>query len=152
MTATIRDARDEDLPKIIAMLADDPLGAERENPKDPPAVTYLVAFGDILADPRNTQTVAELNGEVVGTLQITFIPSISRRGGERGQVEGVRVAREHRGKGIGKILLEDAIERCKERGCVLVQLTTDKSREDALPFYEGLGFTASHEGMKLSIA
>lgn len=152
----IRDARREDLPRIIAMLADDLLaddllGAAREDPEGPPAATYVVALDDILSDPRNAQIVAELDGEVVGTMQITFIPNLSRSGAERGQLEGVRVARPHRAQGIGRVLLKEAIRRCQEQGCQLIQLTTDKTRGEAVSYYESLGFVASHVGLKLPI-
>jgi GNAT superfamily N-acetyltransferase len=95
--------------------------------------------------------VAEEEGRVVATLQRTFVPSLTHRGGERAQVEGVRVAASHRGRGTGRSLLGWVVERARERGCRMVQLTTDKRRPDALRFYESLGFEATHEGMKLRL-
>lgn len=147
----IRRARRADLPAIIAMLADDPLGATREVVTDPPHAAYGAAFEMINIDPNQLLIVADRAGTVVGCLQITFIPGLSRLGQWRGQIESVRVAAEGRGAGIGRLLLEWSIRECRRRQCGLVQLTSDKSRTDALRFYEQLGFVASHEGLKLSL-
>jgi GNAT superfamily N-acetyltransferase len=144
---TIRKARTEDVPAIVAMLADDPLGAARERPGDP---RYAAAFAELDADPRQLLAVAEAGGEVIGTLQLTFIPGLSRRGATRALIEAVRVRSDQRGGGLGQRLVEWAIEQAKQRGCALVQLTTDASRTDAHRFYARLGFTASHVGMKLT--
>jgi GNAT superfamily N-acetyltransferase len=144
---TIRKARAEDVPAIVAMLADDPLGAARERPGDP---RYAAAFAELDADPRQLLAVAEAGGEVIGTLQLTFIPGLSRRGATRALIEAVRVRSDQRGGGLGQRLVEWAIEQAKQRGCALVQLTTDASRTDAHRFYARLGFTASHVGMKLT--
>ena len=116
------------------MLADDALGAKRE------------------ADPNNELVVGELDGTAVAVLQLTFIPNISRRGSWRAQIEGVRVDSSLRSSGVGRSLIAWAIERARNRGCSLVQLTSDKSRSDAIRFYESLGFVASHEGMKLELS
>ena len=145
---TIRRARAEDVPDIVAMLADDPLGATRERPGDP---RYAAAFADLDADPRQLLAVADAGGEVVGTLQLTFIPGLSRRGSTRALIEAVRVRSDQRGGGLGQRLVGWAIEQARQRGCALVQLTTDASRTDAHRFYTRLGFTASHVGMKLTI-
>ena len=145
-TLVIRPATLDDVPTIVAMLADDPLGARRESPGDP---AYEKAFAVIDADPHQYLAVAEVGGEVVGTLQLTFIPGLSRRGATRALIEAVRVRADHRGAGLGKRLAEWAIEESRARGAALVQLTTDASRTDAHRFYERLGFTASHVGMKL---
>jgi GNAT superfamily N-acetyltransferase len=146
-----RDAERSDLPQIIALLADDALGRQREIPGAIPAPCYLAALEAIAADA-NQQLVVAVEGDVVvGTLQITFIPGLSRQGAWRGQIESVRVASDRRGSGLGHRLFEWAIERCRARGCSLVQLTTDKSRPDAHRFYEQLGFESSHLGYKLSL-
>ena len=147
----VRDARAEDLPAVVALYADDELGAGREEPGEPLAEQYVEAFAAITSDPRTRLVVAEVDGEVVGTLQLTFLPHLVRRGGERAQVEAVRVASSHRGSGLGRELLTWAVEQARARGCVLVQLTTDASRPDAHRFYESLGFTASHVGFKLPL-
>lgn len=136
---------------MVRLLRDDPLGAEREaaegNGHDP----YLRAFEAIEADPRHALVVAEHEGKVVGTLQLSFIPCMTFRGGERAQLEGVRVDSSMRGGGIGRQMVEWAIEQARGRGCHLVQLTTNKRRADAHRFYETLGFRATHEGMKLEL-
>jgi ribosomal protein S18 acetylase RimI-like enzyme len=146
-----RKARRTDLPFIVAMLADDPLGATRERLENPLPVEYTLAFDAIETDPNIELMVACLDEAVVGVLQLTFIPAISRLGAWRALIEGVRVAREHRAAGIGTQMLNKAIDRARERNCQMVQLTTDKSRADAKRFYEKLGFIASHEGMKLHL-
>jgi ribosomal protein S18 acetylase RimI-like enzyme len=148
---TFRDAETADLPAIIAMLADDALGATREIVEDPPAQCYREAFDAIARDPNQLLLVAENSGHIVGCLQLSFIPGLSRQGAWRGQAESVRIASDQRGSGLGRRMIEHAVALCRERGCSLVQLTTDKSRTDAKRFYEGLGFVASHEGMKLGL-
>ena len=154
-----RRARREDLPEIVRMLADDFLGAERERYENPLPESYLRAFEEIEADKNNELIVAELpaaagdsdNGEIVGALQITFTPSISFQGGKRATVESVRTDAKHRGQGLGKKLMEWAIERARQEDCVFVQLTTNSERTDAHRFYENLGFKGSHLGMKLRL-
>jgi 8-oxo-dGTP pyrophosphatase MutT (NUDIX family)/GNAT superfamily N-acetyltransferase len=146
---TVRRARGVDVPAIVALLADDPLGAAREDSGD--LAAYQRAFAAIDADPAHLLVVAEHGGAVVGTLQLTFIPGLSRGGSLRAQVEAVRVARAHRGEGLGRSLLDWAIEESRRRGCSLVQLTTDRQRTEAQQFYERLGFTPSHAGMKLAL-
>jgi GNAT superfamily N-acetyltransferase len=148
---TFRDARRSDLEVIVGLLADDTLGSTREALLDPLPSSYILAFEDIERDPRNELLVAEDAGTVVGVLQLTYIPGLTYQGGERAQIEGVRVAASHRGRGVGREMIEWAIERARTRGCRLVQLTTDKRRADAHRFYESLGFVASHEGMKLRL-
>jgi GNAT superfamily N-acetyltransferase len=146
----IRPARREDLPRIVELLADDDLGRGREHPTEDLSL-YAEAFLDIDEDPRNELIVVEAAGEVIATLQLTFIPSLTHTGGERAQVEGVRVAAGSRSTGVGRQLLEWAISRAERRGCKTVQLTTDKRRAVARRFYEALGFGATHEGMKLKL-
>jgi GNAT superfamily N-acetyltransferase len=142
----IRRAVAADVPTIVAMLADDPLGATRERPGDP---AYAAAFDEIDADPRQVLAVAVDGAEVIGTLQLTFIPGLSRVGSTRALIEAVRVRSDQRGKGLGGDLVRWAIDTARERGAALVQLTTDATRKDAHRFYERLGFAATHVGMKL---
>ena len=147
----IREARMADLPRVVEMLADDKLGAEREWVSDPLRDSYYDAFASIDSDRNNQVVVAEQEGKLVGTLQLTFIPCLTYQGGWRALIESMRVDSEVRGEGLGKKLVTWAIDAARERHCHLVQLTTDKQREDARLFYEGLGFVASHEGMKLRL-
>lgn len=140
-----------DVPAIVALLADDVLGAKREHVDGADLGPYFSAFEEIAADPNQFLCVARLGGEVVGTLQLTFIPGLSRGGAKRGQVEAVRVAASQRGQGMGEKLITWAVEKCRERGCSLVQLTTDKRRDAAHRFYERLGFRGSHTGFKLEL-
>lgn len=140
-----------DLSSIVRMLADDELGSQREQYEDPLPESYIRAFEQIDNDPNHELIVAELDGEVVGTLQLMFLPSISFQGGLRAQVESVRVDTNLRSKGIGSKLMKWTIERAKARRAHVVQLTTHRSREDAHRFYERLGFSGSHLGMKLSL-
>ena len=148
----IRSATYNDLSQIIEMLANDLLGKQREQFTTPLPKFYEQAFNAIDKDPNNELIVAQKNNDVVGVLQLTFIPSLTYKGGWRLLVEGVRVDSGFRGCGIGKKLFCYAIERAKQKKCVMVQLTTDKSRIDAYRFYEGLGFKATHEGMKLHLS
>ena len=143
-----RRAEAADLPAIVGLLADDVLGAGREAPGDP---AYAAAFAAIAADTNQLLAVADQEGRIVGCLQLSFVPGLSRRGMWRGQIESVRIAADQRGSGLGRRMFEWAIAQCRERGCGLVQLTTDKARPQARRFYESLGFTASHEGMKLGL-
>jgi GNAT superfamily N-acetyltransferase len=146
-----REARRADVPVIVSLLAADPLGAGRETVGEDVDEAYWRAFEAIDADPRNALIVADLDGEVLGTMQLTFIPGLSRRGAERAQIEGVRVRADHRGTGLGRQMIEWAIDQARERGCALVQLTTDKNRTDAHRFYASLGFRVTHEGLKLTL-
>ncbi|HTW51086.1 MAG TPA: GNAT family N-acetyltransferase [Stellaceae bacterium] len=146
---TIRSANRADVPAIIALLADDPLGASRETPDDLSA--YLAAFDDIVVQVGNGVLVAQRDGVIVGCLQLTIIPGLARRGAKRGQIEGVRVATASRGLGIGERLIRHAIETTRTAGCALLQLTSDNSRADAHRFYARLGFVASHAGFKLML-
>lgn len=148
---TFREATRDDLPTLVALLVDDPLGARRERYELPLPASYERAFETIQSDPHNQLLLAEQHGTLAGMLQLTFIPYLTYQGGWRAQIEGVRVARTARGQGIGGQLVQEAIRRAEEKGCHLVQLTTDKTRPDALRFYQGLGFEATHEGMKLHL-
>lgn len=157
MTATqptclnFRAAVHDDLQAIINLIADDGLGRGREITSGKIADEYEAAFAAIDADSNQLLAVVESNGTVVGCMQISFIPGLSRRGAWRGQIESVRVTTSLRGRGIGKAFFEWAIGQCRSRGCRLVQLTTDRQRPEALRFYERLGFVASHNGMKLQL-
>lgn len=140
-----------DLPDIVRLLADDELGSQRERYEDPLPESYTDAFEQIHNDSNHELVVAEMEDNIIGTLHLMFLPSVSFRGGLRAQVESVRVDAEYRGKGIGTELMRWAIEKAKGRGARIIQLTTHKSREDAHRFYERLGFEGSHLGMKLSL-
>lgn len=147
----IRQATKNDLPAVVRLLADDVLGATRERPEEPLAPEYSRAFAAIQAQNGNHLLVATQGEFVVGCLQITIIPGMSRLGAVRGLIEGVRVASSVRGQKIGEAMVRDAIERCRQAGCAVVQLTSDVRRVDARRFYERLGFEASHIGMKLTL-
>ena len=146
-----RLANANDLPAIVRLLADDDLGSQREKLEEPLPNSYVMAFEAIDTDPNHELVVAELNGEVVGTLHLLFLPSISFQGGLRAQIESVRVGRKFQSLGIGSDMLKWSIERAKERGAHIVQLTTHKTRTNLHRFYERLGFKATHVGMKLSL-
>ncbi|WP_257004499.1 GNAT family N-acetyltransferase [Streptomyces sp. SA15] len=145
----MRPARAEDVPAIVTMLADDPLGAQRESPDD--LTRYLAALERLTPDPNQHLVVAVREGRVVGTLQLTIILGLSRRGSTRSIIEGVRVHADERGSGLGTQLIEWAIDESRRQNCRLVQLTSDNTRTDAHRFYERLGFTASHVGFKLPL-
>ncbi|MGW2049311.1 N-acetyltransferase family protein [Streptomyces sp. NPDC001858] len=145
----IRAAVAEDLPAIVGMLADDPLGAQRESPDD--LGPYLTALERLTADPNQRLVVAVREGRVVGTLQLTIVPGLSRRGSTRSIIEGVRVHADERGSGLGTRFIEWAIDESRRENCQLVQLTSDNARTDAHRFYERLGFVASHVGFKLQL-
>lgn len=146
-----RQAVIEDLPYIVDMLSDDPLGAQRERFEVPLPESYFAAFEAISSNPANELVVATIDERVVGVLQLTFIPNISYQGGWRALIEGVRVSGDFRNQGIGRKLFEYAINRSREKGCHMIQLTMDKQRTDAQRFYQSLGFQASHEGFKLHL-
>ena len=147
----VRRATRADLPAIVRLLADDPLGRARECYAEPLPASYYAAFARIDADPAHELVVAEVAGEVAGTLQLSLLPYLTYQGGTRAQIEAVRVDRRFRGHGLGQRLITWAIERAREAGCHLVQLTTNASREDARRFYTRLGFVPSHIGMKLDL-
>jgi ribosomal protein S18 acetylase RimI-like enzyme len=145
----IRRATSHDIPAIVALLADDALGRARESAVD--HGRYEAAFDAIESDPHQLLTVGELAGAVVATMQLTFIPGLSRRGAWRAQIEGVRVASTARGRQLGEQLVRWAVEQARARGCALLQLTSDNRRPDAHRFYQRLGFVASHTGFKLDL-
>ncbi|CAL9274974.1 MULTISPECIES: GNAT family N-acetyltransferase [Streptomyces] len=145
----IRPLTENDLPAVVAMLADDPLGAQRESPDD--LSPYLAALERLSGDPNQHLVVAVRGSRVVGTLQLTIVPGLSRRGAVRSIIEGVRIHADERGSGLGTQLIEWAVDESRRQGCHLVQLTSDKTRSDAHRFYERLGFSASHTGFKLQL-
>ncbi|MGW6570663.1 N-acetyltransferase family protein [Streptomyces sp. NPDC054945] len=146
---TIRPATEADVPAIVAMLADDPLGATRESPDD--LTPYFAALKRLTDDPNQHLVVAVRADRVVGTLQLTIVPGLSRKGATRSIIEGVRVHADERGGGLGTRFVEWAVEKSRAENCALVQLTSDVTRTDAHRFYERLGFTASHVGFKLQL-
>ncbi|RMI47378.1 GNAT family N-acetyltransferase [Actinomadura harenae] len=150
---TFREATRDDLPVVVRLLATDPIAANRESVGDATGEAgvpeaYFTAFAAIERDPNNSVIVAELDGEIAGCLQLTYIPGLTYTGGERAQIEGVRVAAEQRGRGIGQLMVGWAIEQARTRGCRLVQLTTDRQRPESIRFYQKIGFRPSHMGMK----
>ncbi|MCO6491937.1 MAG: GNAT family N-acetyltransferase [Phaeodactylibacter sp.] len=153
MNLTFRAAHRADIPAIVRLLAQDKLGQLREDCREPLPEAYYRAFEEIDKDPNQELVAVEDGaGALIGTLQLTFIPYLTYRGGVRAQVEAVRIREDQRGRGIGEQLFRWAIARARERGAHLLQLTTDKRRPEAVRFYEKLGFRASHEGMKLHFA
>ena len=145
----MRRATRDDVPAIVAMLRDDHLGATRESSPDDPV--YLTAFDAIAADPHQWLVVGVLGSDIVATMQLTVIPGLSRRGARRALIEAVRVRSDQRGGGFGETLIRWAVDKARAEGCVMVQLTTDRSRVDAHRFYERLGFENTHLGYKLAL-
>ena len=151
MPLNIRIATITDLSAIVGMLADDFLGRLREDLSEPINEKYVKAFREIENDQNNELIVAERDGRVIGTLQLTYTPSLSYQGSKRCTVESVRVDSSIRGKGVGREMMLWAIERAKNKGCISMQLTSHGDRMDAHRFYEQLGFSKSQVGMKLSL-
>jgi GNAT superfamily N-acetyltransferase len=147
----VRPARGEDIPAIVVLLADDPLGRGREDLSAAANRAYAEALERVEADPCNTIWVAEREGAVVGTVQTILIHGLAHRGATRLEIEAVRVASRHRGQGIGEALIGFAVEEARRHGARIVQLTSNAERPDAHRFYERLGFTASHVGFKLML-
>lgn len=148
---TMRRAKVDDLPAIVAMLADDEKGRAREDASLPLDPSYAVAFEAIDGDANQLLAVAELDDAIVGTLQLSFLPGISFRGAWRGQIEAVRIASDMRSRGLGTAMIDWAVDLCRERGCRMVQLTSHRTRTDAHRFYERLGWEQSHAGFKLRL-
>lgn len=148
---TLRRATVDDLPSIVSLLANDALGATREDSRLPLQSAYLRAFEAIDADPNQFLVVAVADEEVVGTLQLSFTPNISHLGSWRAQIEAVRMHERMRGSGLGRRLFEWSFEQARRRDCVLIQLTCDRTRPDAHRFYESLGFLPSHTGFKMKL-
>lgn len=151
MNLNFREATEADIPNLVNLLADDELGAGREDVSIPVNEKYLAAFQSIDNDPNNELMVVECDAQLVGMMQLTFIPYLTHTGSWRCLIEGVRISREYRGHGLGREFISWAIDRAKHRHCSIVQLTSDKQRPGALRFYESLGFRATHEGFKLKI-
>jgi GNAT superfamily N-acetyltransferase len=151
MSMRFRAATSADLTAIVHMLADDDLGSQRERDEVPLPNSYQQAFEAIDSNPNHELIVAELDGQIIGTLHLIFLPSLSYQGGLRVQVEAVRVDKKFQNQKIGSQMMEHAIQRAKTRGAHLMQLTTHQTRTDAHRFYERLGFKASHLGMKLNL-
>ena len=147
-----RDARAEDLPALVALLADDELSRGREDPSLPLDAGYMAAFAAIDADANQRLIVAESEGAIVGMMQLSFLPGIAFRGGWRGQIEAVRIAGAQRGQGLGTRMIQWAVEQCRARGCRMVQLMSKQDRVDAHRFYEHMGWEKSHFGFKLRLA
>jgi GNAT superfamily N-acetyltransferase len=145
---TFRPARAGDLPEIVALLVDDPLGAKRESGQGR-LQAYEQAFAEIDCDPNNIVYVAVDSEAVIGCLQVTFIANLSFEGGKRALIEAVRIADSHQGRGLGRAIMRYAIDVARERGCKIVQLTSNTQRRDAIRFYEQLGFQPTHVGFKL---
>jgi GNAT superfamily N-acetyltransferase len=148
---TLRDARRDEVPLIVAMLADDALGSTRDQVVDPLPAAYYSAFDAIAASRDNRLLIADLDGEVVGSLQITFIPSLSKVGATKMLVEQVRVVGPRRGTGIGREIMAAVVALARTRRCKSVELASHRTRTDAHRFYARLGFVASHVGMKLAL-
>jgi len=146
-----RKARRQDLRAILELLNDGKMSSVLERIEDPMPQLYIEAFDAIEADPNQLLLVGEIESRIVASLQLTFIPGIAHQGAWRAQVEAVRVAGDLRSRQIGEAMMRHVIELARERGCALVQLTTNKARDDAQRFYRRLGFIASHEGMKLRL-
>lgn len=148
----LREAVAADVSAIVELLAADQLGVERDGiSADADLQPCLSAFHQIDADPAHLLLVAADGGQVVATVQLSFLPGLARRGATRLQIEAFRVRQDHRGRGVGTAICEWVVQEARRRGCALVQLTSDKARADAHRLYERLGFTASHEGFKLRL-
>ncbi|MEJ8280807.1 GNAT family N-acetyltransferase [Pseudonocardia spirodelae] len=146
----VRRATADDVPAIVALLADDPLGSRRESPGD--LAPYREAFAVVDADPSELLLVLDDGGRVVGTLQLSLLPGLARRGAVRARIEAVRVAADRRGARLGELLVAHAVDEARRRGASLVQLTSDRTRTDAHRFYERLGFTVTHDGFSLPLS
>jgi GNAT superfamily N-acetyltransferase len=150
-TFLIRPAVASDVATVVALYADDDLGQFRESPQPEVSARYTDAFAAIARDPNHQLVVGVIEDDIVATLLLSFLPGLSRNGAWRAQIESMRVARPWRGQGLGRILLDWAVVRARDRGCDLVQLTSDRQRPAAHRFYEAAGFEASHVGFKLKL-
>ena len=151
MNINIRKANRDDVLHIVQLLARDSLGKQREAYQVPLPIEYYQAFEEIDSDKNQYLIVVEDNHHIIGTLQLTIITYLTYQGGKRGQIEGVRIDETYRRHGIGKMMIQWAIDKARELNCHLVQLTMDKKREETIEFYRKLGFIDSHEGMKLHL-
>jgi GNAT superfamily N-acetyltransferase len=148
VSLTYRKAAEADLPFIVKLLSDDAVRATDDRPEEPFHPRYVTALRELAADPNQMMMVALLDGETVGTIQLTFIPGLAALGSKRCLVEAVHIVPAHRGKGLGTQMMQWAVAQARERDCGMVQLTSNKKRLDAHRFYERLGFLKSHEGFK----
>lgn len=148
MSLTYRKAAEADLPFIVKLLSDDAVRVTDDRPDEPFHPRYVTALRELAADPNQMMMVALLDGETVGTIQLTFIPGLAALGSKRCLVEAVHIVPAHRGKGLGTQMMQWAVAQARERDCGMVQLTSNKKRLDAHRFYERLGFLKSHEGFK----
>lgn len=148
MTLTYRKAVEADLPYIVQLLTEDAVRVTDDRPDEPFHPRYVAAMRELDSDPNQMMMLAVLNGETVGTIQLTFIPGIAGLGTKRCLVEAVHISPAHRSKGLGTQMIQWAMEQARHRGCGMVQLTSNKKRLDAHRFYERLGFLKSHEGFK----
>lgn len=151
----LRSASEDDLTALMALLADDPISAARgDRADDSDRAVYADALRAVQAEQSNIILVAEApTGEIIGTLQLTRIPGLARRGATRLLVEAVRVSSAQRSTGIGAALMGWVAESAaSELGTTLIQLTSDAQRVDAHRFYERLGYTGSHLGFKLDLS
>jgi GNAT superfamily N-acetyltransferase len=146
---TYRDATAADLPGIIRLLAEDQIGGRQDDPSEPLDPVYAAAFAAIDSDTNQRLIVAEIDGEIVGTMQLSYLPGLLNRGAWRGQIEAVRIAGDRRGQGLGAAMIDWAVKQCRARGCFMAQLTSNNDRVAAHRFYERLGWQKSHAGFKL---
>ncbi|CAN5246762.1 GNAT family N-acetyltransferase [soil metagenome] len=151
MTTIYRDATEHDLPAIVALLADDPLGSEREDASLPLAQSYIDAFQAITSMQYQRLIVAADGEKIVGTMQLLLIPALSSKGSWHGQIEAVRIAADLRGHGEGEAFVRWAVEHCRMAGCASVQLVSDNSRSAAHRFWRRIGFVSSHLGFKMKL-
>jgi GNAT superfamily N-acetyltransferase len=149
MALSFRNARPDDLPFIIALIVEDSVIQTGDEPADAGHADYTDALAAIDADPNEEMIVVENDGERIGCFQLSYLPGLMRRGMWRGQIEVVHVGDAWQNRGFGTEMMRWAVERCRQRGCGLVQLTSNKKRPDAHRFYERLGFSKSHEGFKI---
>jgi ribosomal protein S18 acetylase RimI-like enzyme len=148
----VRNAVLDDLPNIIRLLADDDIGAVREDTNPSHFIQYQQAFSAIQNDTKSEVLVALINDEVIGCVQLTIIPGLSYQGGSRCQIEDLRVMRERRGSGIGHILMENVQQRAEDMGCKLIQLMVHRDRDHARRFYQHCGFESFHDGFRKKIS
>ncbi|MEO5938968.1 MAG: GNAT family N-acetyltransferase [Sphingomonas sp.] len=146
---TYRDAAEDDLPTIVRLLAEDQIGGRKDDPGEPLDPVYAAAFAAIESDANQRLIVVEMDGAIVGTMQLSFLPGLLNRGAWRGQIEAVRIAADQRSKGLGAQMIGWAVEQCRARGCFMAQLTSNNDRVAAHRFYERLGWQKSHAGFKL---
>ncbi|WP_338240545.1 GNAT family N-acetyltransferase [Aurantiacibacter hainanensis] len=149
---TYREATEADLTFLDALIGQDEVAARRDGIPPDNDAQQREAIRAIAADPNHELWIVESEGAPVASFHLSYLPGVSRQGAWRGQIESVRVAKDVRGQGTGEAMMRWAIERCRDRGCGVVQLTSDRQREAAHRFYERLGFRPTHTGFKLKLA